>query len=254
MLELRLRLSKPLLMLAHQPLMYTPRRAVSSLSALYHIEFLIRLLSLHSPAHVNSSLFPPESVVGFPGPTPTGVEPFAIETAKSYPYNDESANRFPLIIPQPHGSNAASPDFDITKYWGNLSPWYSLRSADYGLPDASPLAPQGCDVTQMHLLYRHGARYPTSGAAPGTFAQKLVNATKTGFSVSGELAFLNDWTYKLGAELLTPFGRSQNFMLGVAYRQLYGHLLNNFTASRTLPVFRTESQDRMVRVELGEPV
>jgi len=75
------------------------------------------------------------------------------------------------------------------------------------------------------------------------------NATKTSssFSVSGELAFLSNWTYKLGAELLTPFGRSQNFNLGVAYRQLYGSLLNNFTTTGTLPVFRTESQDRMVK-------
>lgn len=100
----------------------------------------------------------------------------------------------------------------------------------------------------MHLLYRHGARYPTTGAAPSTFAQKLVNATKAaGFNVTGELAFLSQWTYKLGAELLTPFGRSQNFNLGVAYRQLYGELLNNFTAAGTIPVFRTESQDRMVK-------
>jgi hypothetical protein len=53
----------------------------------------------------------------------------------------------------------------------------------------------------MHLLYRHGARYPTSGAAPATFAQKIANATKTGLAVSGELSFLSDWTYKLGAEL-----------------------------------------------------
>lgn len=152
-----------------------------------------------------------------------------------------------MIVPQPKGSGSESPDFDITKYWGNLSPWYSVRSSDYGLDDASPIVPDGCDITQVHLLYRHGARYPTSGAAPQTFAQKLVNATKTGFSVSGELSFLSDWTYKLGAELLTPFGRSQNFMLGVGYRQLYGHLLNNFTESKTIPVFRTESEDRMVK-------
>jgi Uma2 family endonuclease len=198
-------------------------------------------------ASVNPSNFPPESVVGFPGPTPTGAEPAAIQTAKAYPYNDGNANQFPLINPQPHGSSAESPDFDISKYWGNLSPWYSVRSSDYGLPDANPLVPDGCDITQVHLLYRHGARYPTSGAAPQTFAQKIANATKTGFSVSGDLAFLGDWTYKLGAELLTPFGRSQNFLLGVEYRQLYGHLLNNFTASKTLPVFRTQSQDRMVK-------
>ncbi len=100
----------------------------------------------------------------------------------------------------------------------------------------------------MHLLYRHGARYPTSGAAPATFASKLANATKgAGFQVAGELAFLSNWTYKLGAELLTPFGRSQNFLLGVEYRQLYGELLNNFTAQKAIPVFRTESQDRMVK-------
>ncbi|KAL6706303.1 hypothetical protein ACN47E_005593 [Coniothyrium glycines] len=195
----------------------------------------------------NPSLFPPESVVGFPGPTPTGVEPNAAQTAKAYPYNDGNAKSFPLINPQPHGSGSQSPSFDISKYWGNLSPWYSVRSSDYGLPDADPLAPAGCTITGVHLLYRHGARYPTSGAAPSTFSQKIVNATKTGLSVSGELAFLGDWTYKLGAELLTPFGRSQNFLLGVAYRELYGHLLNNFTAAGTIPVFRTQSQDRMVK-------
>jgi hypothetical protein len=129
-----------------------------------------------------------------------------------------------------------------------LAPWYSVSSADYGLPDASPLVPDGCNVVQVHLLYRHGARYPTTGAAPSTFAQKLLNATKAGgFSTTGELGFLSQWTYKLGAELLTPFGRSQNFQLGVSYRQLYGELLNNFTAQGTLPVFRTESQDRMVK-------
>ena len=76
----------------------------------------------------------------------------------------------------------------------------------------------------------------------------MANATKTGnLTFSGELAFLGDWTYKLGAELLTPFGRSQEFLLGLAHRQLYGHLLNNFTASGKLPVFRTQSQDRMVK-------
>jgi hypothetical protein len=197
-------------------------------------------------AAANSSLFPPESVVGFPGPTPTGLEPAAAKTAPAYPYNEGDANQFPLINPQPHGSSADS-TFDITKYWGNLSPWYSLRSADYGLPEADPLIPKGCDITQLHLLYRHGARYPTSDAAPQTFAQKVANATETGFAVSGELAFLGNWTYKLGAELLTPFGRSQNFLLGVAYRQLYGQLLNNFTEAGTIPVFRTQSQDRMVK-------
>ncbi|OQU95262.1 hypothetical protein CLAIMM_01495 [Cladophialophora immunda] len=158
---------------------------------------------------VDSSQFPPESVVQFPGPTLTGLEPAAAQTAPLYPYNTLGAAAFPLVAAQPQGSNSSS---------------------------------------KVHLLYRHGARYPTSGAAPATFAAKLANATKgAGFQVTGELAFLSDWSYKLGAELLTPFGRSQNFQLGVAYRQLYGELLNNFTAQGALPVFRTESQDRMVK-------
>jgi hypothetical protein len=158
-----------------------------------------------------------------------------------------------LVAPQPWGSSSSfGQPFDITKYWGNLSPWYSVSSADYGLPDASPLIPEGCNIVQMYLLYRHGARYPTTGAAPSIFAQKLLNVSQAGgFSVTGELDFLSQWTYKLGAELLTPFGRSQNFNLGVAYRQLYGELLNNFTATGTLPVFRTESQDRMVKTALN---
>lgn len=186
--------------------------------------------------------------MGYPGTTATGIEPAAAETAASYPYNNGSIGEFPLVAPAPHGQAAHSSSFDIKKYWGNLAPWYSVSSADYGLPESTnPLIPSGCDITQLHLLYRHGARYPTSGAAPATFAAKIANATKTGFNATGDLTFLADWTYKLGAELLTPFGRTQNFLLGVEYRQLYGKLLNNFTAQGALPVFRTESQDRMVK-------
>ena len=35
-------------------------------------------------------------------------------------------------------------------------------------------------------------------------------------------------------------------MAGVYFRQGYGALLNNFTRAGVLPVWRTESQDRMV--------
>lgn len=198
---------------------------------------------------VNTSLFPNEEHVGFALTTATGAEAAAVETAAAYPYNNNGqAANFPLVAPVPLGDSAKS-TFDLTKYWGNLSPWYSVPSSDYGLDETSPLIPEGCDITQMHLLYRHGARYPTSGAAPSTFASELAAAAKgnSSLSFSGDLSFLSDWTYKLGAELLTPFGRSQNFQLGVQYRQLYGKLLNNFTEAGTLPVFRTESQDRMVK-------
>jgi hypothetical protein len=51
-------------------------------------------------------------------------------------------------------------------------------------------------------------RYPTSYPdGPAAFAAKLSDTA--GWKSSGGLEFLNDWTYKLGSELLTPFGRSQ---------------------------------------------
>ncbi|KAI1437858.1 phosphoglycerate mutase-like protein [Xylaria sp. CBS 124048] len=197
---------------------------------------------------VDSVLFPPESKVGFVGPTITGAEAAAVQTAAAYPGNLGPANQFPLIATNSHDDDGkASSKLDIAKHWGNLSPWYSVSSSDYGLPDANPLAPKGCSVTQVHLLYRHGARYPTKGESTSRFAKKIEKATQSDVKLLGELAFLADWTYKLGADLLTPFGRGQEFLLGLQYRQLYGHLLNNFTESGTLPVFRTESQDRMVK-------
>jgi len=60
---------------------------------------------------------------------------------------------------------------------------------------------------------------------------------------SGNLSFLNGWEYKLGAEILTPFGREQLFNLGVSFRTKYGHLLREGQR----PVFRTESQVRRLQ-------
>ncbi|RXK36506.1 acid phosphatase [Tremella mesenterica] len=196
---------------------------------------------------VNSDLFPPESIVGYPQGTPTGLEAAAIQTAPVYAYNSDPSSEFPLKnVGTEDGIDEST--FDMLRSWGNLSPWYSVPSSYYGLDSASPLAPESCSITQLHLLYRHGARYPTAGALPAQFAASLHNATVNGtWDAWGELDFLNTWTYKLGAELLSPFGRLQNFELGVSYRNSYGYLLNNFTEQGTLPVFRTESQDRMVK-------
>lgn len=169
------------------------------------------------------SSFPDATEVGFFGPTPSmtrvvlvsvlltkyfprvlaGDEAEAIATA---PSAAKVQNVFPLLSPD--SADAKADDFDVLQHLGNLSPFNSVDS--FGLPDASPQIPSGCDLTQVHLLHRHGARYPTSGEAPAAFAAKLhAAATGAGFSATGSLAFLNTWTFKLGAEILTPFGRSQ---------------------------------------------
>ncbi|KAG8704002.1 hypothetical protein FRC09_003832 [Ceratobasidium sp. 395] len=194
------------------------------------------------PTNAIPSLFPTN--VGYAGPTPTGVEAGIVATAPAYPQHTGAPG---LLLPQKiKGSSKAS--FDLFKSWGNLSPWYTVPSADFGLPDASPMAPEQCRVTGLHVLHRHGARYPTefsSWGGPARMREKFSKASN--FAATGELEFLNDWSYVLGAEILTPFGRHQLYDLGVSMRMRYGFLLQNFTKTNTLPVFRTESQDRMLQ-------
>ncbi|KAM0790434.1 hypothetical protein ACM66B_003313 [Microbotryomycetes sp. NB124-2] len=169
---------------------------------------------------------------GYEGPTPTGSEPLAAATAYSS-YRDTS----PLKPPQSQ--------FDILSHFGNLSPW---RSVNHGLK-GSPEVPAECKIEQVQLLHRHGARYPTTGAGPADLATKLKAAT----SFSRDLTFLSNWDYKLGAEILTPFGREQLFNLGTSFRVKYGALLDNDedNVTRRKPLFRTETQDRMLKSALN---
>ncbi|KAH9938972.1 phosphoglycerate mutase-like protein [Epithele typhae] len=173
--------------------------------------------------------FPDASEIGHPGATPTGDEAFAVQTAPSAPLKEDI---LPLIAPggaQVVISDNATTPFDVARSWGNLSPYWSLGGA-WGLPNTSEIIPAGCELTQAHLLHRHGARYPTSGGPPAVFASKIqAAANSTGFNATGPLAFLNTWTYELGAE----------YDLGVAFRVKYGNLLKGFT---DLPVFRTTSE------------
>jgi len=74
--------------------------------------------------------------------------------------------------------------------------------------------PQNASIAQLNMLSRHGARYPTTGSGATTLAQKIANYT-TGvagyphITFNGSLAFLNSWTYKLGAEILVPVGKQE---------------------------------------------
>lgn len=182
----------------------------------------------------DASFFPDATQINVFGATPTGDEAFAIETA---PVSPDYANIFPLIEP----ATSDKRPFDVLHSWGNLSPF---QSGNLGLSKTSPKVPKGCALRQVHLLHRHGARYPTSGAPPASFAAQVHAAASAGtFRASGPLAFLNTWTYRLGAEILTPFGRAQLFELGVGFRVKYGDLLKGFT---DLPVWRTTSEERMV--------
>ncbi|KAG0700013.1 histidine phosphatase superfamily [Suillus ampliporus] len=147
------------------------------------------------------SYFPDASQVGYAGSTPTGAEPEAIVTAVPFSKLEDA---FPLS--SPNSADGADATFNVMRRWGNLSPMYSVES--FGLPDTSPVIPEGCGLNAVHLVMRHGARYPTSGSGPAQFAAAIHSAaSNTGVSVTGDLKFLATWTYKLGGEILTPFGR-----------------------------------------------
>ncbi|KAI0736900.1 phosphoglycerate mutase-like protein [Fomitopsis betulina] len=200
-----------------------------------------------SPTNAVPSLFPTD--VGYAGPTPTGAEPALIATAPSYPIHSGAAH---LVSPEFAKPSSNQTEFNLFRHWGNLSPWFSVGKGAFGL-DSTPEPPATCTVTGLHFLHRHGARYPTGWASyggPVNFAHKL-NKYASDWKATGGLSFLNKWTYKLGEEILTPFGRQQLFDLGVSLRMKYGFLLKDFTETNMIPVFRTESQDRMLASALN---
>lgn len=93
------------------------------------------------------------------------------------------------------------------------------------------------------MLSRHGSRYPTSGLNVQAFAQRIEGA-KTSLKASGALAFLNDWTYGLGVEILVPKGRQELYDSGVLHYYQYGQLYN----PNSKIIARTTTQDRMLKV------
>jgi hypothetical protein len=155
--------------------------------------------------------------------------------------------------------------FDMTKSWANLSPYKNAPS--FGIPKGMP---QGCELSQVHVLHRHAERFPTSNLLDGKgmvdFASKLANYTKThpGKPVAkGPLKFLNDWEYVIGENTLMENGAATEDTSGAHFWIKYGRLLYrpgrddvaawneslniypNGTA-RPKPVFRTTSQGRIL--------
>lgn len=72
--------------------------------------------------------------------------------------------------------------------------------------------PANASIVQLNMLSRHGSRYPTTGSGATQLGAKIHNYT-TGVlgdvTFTGNLSFLNSWTYKLGAEILVPVGKQE---------------------------------------------
>jgi hypothetical protein len=111
-----------------------------------------------NPTNAFPSLFP--TSVGYAGKTPTGAEAAVIATAPSYPLHTGA----PQLVAPDGLTRGKGKSFDLFRKWGNLSPWYSVPRAAFGL-DSTAGTPETCRVTGLHFLHRHGARYPTAYGA-----------------------------------------------------------------------------------------
>jgi hypothetical protein len=98
-----------------------------------------------------------------------------------------------------------SEERNIFQLHGQLSHYFPNPDG-FGV-DEHPLPP-GSNVSYLYMLARHGSRYPTIGSGAPTLAAKLKKSAGT-WKANGKLSFLNDWTYKLGAEALVPVGKQE---------------------------------------------
>lgn len=136
----------------------------------------------------------------YAGPTPTGSPAFLAATNPAPFAQQTYIPPAPLETQQPIMNSP--PQGNIFQLQGQLSHYFANPNG-FGVDEFA--LPQGANITSLYMLSRHGSRYPTDTS---TFVQKLVNNTGK-YNATGQLSFLNNWTYKLGAQILTPVGRSE---------------------------------------------
>jgi hypothetical protein len=156
----------------------------------------------------------------FAGPTPTGlIAPFLAQTNPA-PWGAEASfvPNAPLETNLPIQGN--SNNQSIFQLHGQLSSYFP-NPVGFG-PNEYPLPP-GANISTVHVLHRHGARYPTGTSSVANFGSKIQNITANGTAKwTGDLSFLNSWRYNLGAEILVARGRQELFDAGVLFYYNYG--------------------------------
>ncbi|KAJ6485453.1 acid phosphatase [Mycena vitilis] len=119
---------------------------------------------------------------------------------------------------------------DIERLWGAYSPFFDAGT--YVAP------PDGCHIDQVQ---RHGARFPTSGAAT-TIVSAISKLQGVQNYTDARLDFLKTFTYSLGVADLVPFGAQQSFEAGESAFERYADLITQ----DTLPFVRASSSARVV--------
>lgn len=140
--------------------------------------------------------------------------------------------------------------FNPFQHMGPLSPYQSgqFGSVDNAKYLATPHTSRGkCILQQVHILHRHGARYPTKGS-PTEQVRDFITP-KGGVrqvNFSGPLEFMNEYEYRLGEELLVALGRNQLHSSGVKAAIDYGELVQADVEAGKPMFVRAGSQQRIV--------
>lgn len=135
-------------------------------------------------------------------------------------------------------------------YLAGAAPYFSFPG-NYGIPTT---APEGCEISQLQVIARHGERYPTTGRARRLFSTyyKLSNYTR---EFNESLSFLNDdytffisdsnnieqeTTYKNSLDVLNPYtGQRDAEKHARQFLDEYSALLENTTS---FPIFAASSR------------
>lgn len=142
-------------------------------------------------------------------------------------------------------------------HWGAYSPWFSLAAnnsnskavssdqshhgANSSVPRYDAALPPGCSLSQVQLLSRHGARYPTTGSGK-RLAKVLHKIQKKTTHFAPDFALLAHLHYNLSTNSLTPLGERELSDSGAEFYHRYAALTR-----RGAPPFVRSSSEQRVR-------
>lgn len=109
---------------------------------------------------------------------------------------------------------------------------------------STEVAPQ-CQITFAQVLSRHGARDPTSGKT-AAYSALVDRILADAISFSSDYAWIENYTYTLGADGLSVFGQKEMINSGIQFYNRYRHLAETIT-----PFIRSSGGDRVVESALN---
>lgn len=123
---------------------------------------------------------------------------------------------------------------NVSRYWGQYSPFFSVQS------DISADVPEQCQITFAQILSRHGARDPTLHRTQ--IYHKLIDDIQSNATAySDQFAFIKDFNYTLGADMLSVFGQKQMVDSGIRFFDRYRTISREIT-----PFIRASGQSRVI--------